>query len=213
MGKGLRYAIAAWVGLALLLACSGTPSGEESTPLDTASDPLQTPAEEAAPFEVTAGGETFRLTPLATYAARGIVLDRSNYSSGWNGRLSPCDVALAWGALLENDLYKELDWSQSGRWYWWQYDGSASPKVQDEKFVARYSSNTHIIPATPNLARAAKSLSAGDTAELCGHLVRVDSTGGEGNRWVSSTSRQDMGDGSCEVLYLTKLRIGDRVYE
>jgi hypothetical protein len=80
--------------------------------------------------------------------------------------------------------------------------------------VARYSSNTHVIPATPNLARAAKSLHAGDVAELTGKLVFIKGKKGDYNCWWnSSLSRSDTGDGSCEVLYLERLKTGDHYYE
>ena len=31
--------------------------------------------------------------------------------------------------------------------------------------------------------------------------------------WNTSLSRTDSGDGSCELIYLTKARIGNRIYE
>lgn len=198
----------------VLGGCSATPSGYDEAPIDTAAEPEQGSAEGLEPIALEGGGFAFTLKPLATYTARGVVLGRENYGSGWNARLSPCDVALAWGALLEEDLYRSLDWSQSGRWYWWSYSGDAPAKVQDEAFVARYSANTHILPADDNLARAAKSLGAGDVVELSGLLVRVDGRrGDETVWWASSTSRRDRGDGSCEVLYLTRLKVDGKVYE
>lgn len=215
MRKGRVLGIALLVGNLLFLGgCAATPSGEDSSPIETRADPEQGPPEGLDPIRLEKGGYEFTLTPLATYTARGVVLGRENYSSGWNALLAPCDVALAWGALLENDLYRELSWSQSNRWYWWEYGGSAPAQVQDERFVARYSSNTHILPADENLARAAQSLDSGDVVEMTGYLVKVRGSKGDFScRWVSSTSRQDTGDGSCEVLYLTRMRVDGKVYE
>jgi len=207
-------AVALAGGLLLLSGCSAEPTALDDTPIDTGADPEQGPPTGLAPFRLDRGGYEFTLTPLATYTARGVVVGRENYYSGWNALLAPCDVALAWGALLEDDLYRELSWSQSGRWYWWEWGGSASAKVQDERFVARYSANTHIIPADDNLARAAKGLGAGDVVELSGYLVKVDGRKGDFTCWwTSSTRREDTGDGSCEVLYLTRLRVDGKVYE
>lgn len=207
-----------WAGgvlaLVLFLGCSATPTGVDDAPIDTASDPDQTPTEGLEAIALEHGGFSFTLKPLASYTARGVVLGCETYSSGWNALLSPCDVALAWGALLEGDRYRALDWSQSSRWYWWTWSGDAPLEVQDEAFVARYSANTHILPASRNLARAAKGLGAGDVVELSGLLVRVDGRrGDETVWWVSSTSRQDKGDGSCEVLYLTRLKVDGKIYE
>jgi hypothetical protein len=203
------------LGFALLLAaCSAKPSGFDDTAIDTSADPEQGPPDGLMPFRLDRGGYEFTLTPLATYTARGVVLGEEGYSSGWNSLLAPCDVALAWGSLLEGDLYREISWSQSGRWYWWEWEDGASEKVKDERFVARWSANTHIIPADDNLRRAAKGLRSGTPVELSGYLVKVDVKKGDFTCWwTSSTSRQDTGDGSCEVLYLMRLKADGKIYE
>ena len=80
--------------------------------------------------------------------------------------------------------------------------------------VVRSSSNTHIVPANGVVARAARRLAPGDVAELAGELVRIEGrNGGETVTWRSSLSREDTGDGSCELLYLRRLRVAGKVYE
>ena len=191
--------------------CRATPSGYDPDPIDTSQDPVQEALEDAPPMEVSRGGYDFVLTPKASYIIRGKVLGRENYHGGWNALLSPCDVAMAWGELLKGDLYKKLDWSQSGRWCFWQYGPGFT---QSDSFVSRYSSNNHIIPATKNVERAAKSLHAGYDAELTGKLVFIKGKKGDFNCWWnSSLSRSDTGNGSCEVLYLERLKTKDYYYE
>ncbi|MDI6740538.1 MAG: hypothetical protein QME74_09270, partial [Candidatus Edwardsbacteria bacterium] len=149
-------------------------------------------------------GYVFHITPKTDYVLSGIVVGRENYSSGWNAVISPCDLAIAWGKLTEGGLHKELNWSQSGRWYFWQYDENFP---RDNAFISRYSSNNHIIPATENVANAARALGAGDTVELSGQLVDVDGRKGEETVWWrTSTSRDDSGDESCEVFYVRKIK-------
>ncbi len=192
-------------------ACGATPSGYDPDPIDTSGDPVQETLENAVPIPVSRGGYDFVLEPKASYVIRGKVLSRENYSYSWNALISPCDVAMAWGELLKDGLYNKLDWSQSNRWYWWQY-GQGFTK--SDRFVARYSSNTHVIPATRNLEKAAKSLHMGDDAELTGKLVYVKvSHEGESFWWNSSLSREDTGNGSCEVLYLERLKTDGHYYE
>lgn len=197
--------------LGLLLACGPSPTSRDATPIALEGDPTQEEVEDDTPMVISRGGWEFTLTPLASYRLSGVVLSRENYRSGWNALLSPCDLAMAWGPVAQDALWERLSWSQTGRWYYWECD---SDFPYDNSFVARYSCNAHIIPANPNLARAARSLSEGDTAELSGELVKV--SGEKGGRtvwWTSSLSRKDMGDGSCEVLYLRRLRTGGEVYE
>ncbi len=194
----------------LLLACGPAPAGRDASPIDTASDPAQEETGQA-PFDLRRGGVDYHLTPKAHYALRGIVLGRSSYRFDGKHALAPCDVAMCWGALVEGRQYAQLHWSQSARWYWWRYDDSFG---HDNDWVSRWSSNTHIIPANRNLQRAAKGLAMGTPAELEGELVSVEwNEGGYRRWWNTSLGRTDQGDGSCEILYLTKVRQGGKVYE
>ena len=199
---------------ALLLgavACGPTPTGEDRAPIDVSQPPEQTPIESPDPIRVSDGGWEFTITPLAAYVLRGVVLSRENYGWGWNARLSPCDVAMAWGDLAADDAWRKLEWSQDGRWYFWRWSGT--PPVPAAT-VVRSTSNTHVVPADESLKRAARSLREGDVAELVGELVRIEGRhGAERVTWRSSLSRADTGDGSCELLYLRKLRVDGKVYE
>jgi len=195
-------------------ACAPSPSGDDPSAIDVGLAPEQiaiAAADATDPRRISDGGWEFVVTPLAHYVVRGVVVARENYSWGWNGRLAPCDVAMVWGALAEDDAWRRLDWSQDGRWYFWHWSGEQPFPTAT---VIRNSSNTHIVPASSNLKRAARSLGRGDIAELSGELVRIEGRrGAERVTWRSSLSREDVGDGSCELLYLRRLRVNGKVYE
>jgi hypothetical protein len=160
---------------------------------------------------VAKDGYDIAITQKAAYTVRGVVVGRENYHSGWNSLISPADVALCWGKLAENGTYRRLKWSQGNRWYFWRVGEEFG---YNNDFVAQHSSNNHMIPATPNLAKAVKSLKAGDVVEITGHLVDVTATKNSQNYWWnSSTSTADRGDGSCEVIYLTRLKTHGKVYQ
>jgi hypothetical protein len=187
------------------------PSRSVQGAIDITSDPAQETPREAAVLNVTKDGYSFTVTPRADYALGGIVVGREDYSGGWNSLLSPCDLAIAWGKLVQTGLHRRLSWSQGGRWYYWTYGGDFP---FDNTFIARYSSNSHIIPATDNVRGAALSLAAGDTVELFGQLVDVDGRAGEQTVWWrTSTSRDDCGDGSCEVFYVRRIKCRGAVFE
>jgi hypothetical protein len=199
------------VFVAGLSGCGAVPSGSDGTPIDITANPDQKEINDLPPIRFTKDGYDWVITPKAEYSLKGVVLKRTTYRTGWNSILSPCDVAMAWGELAQGDLYKQLKWSQSNRWYFWKY-GADFPK--DNPFIIRYSSNTHIVPANPNLERAARSLKSGEPAELRGYLMRVDGKKGDETRWWdSSLSRTDEGDGSCELLYLKRLKADGKVYD
>ena len=197
--------------LLLSLACRAKATGEDSAPIDPAGDPVQSDLSDPVATAFRKAGFDWTLTPKAAYDIQGVVLGVERYRYGWTADLSPCDVAMAWGPLAQDGLYRRLHWSQDNRWYWWEYDATWD---RTDAWVARHSSNNHVIPATENLGRAARSLRKGELAELRGELVFVEGQKGEQHvSWHSSLTREDEGDGSCELIYLRWLKVRGLVYE
>jgi hypothetical protein len=62
----------------------------------------------------------------------------------------------------------------------------------------------HVIPANDDVARALSRVREGDRLRMDGWLVEVDAP--DGWTWRSSTTREDSGDGACEVVYACSLR-------
>jgi hypothetical protein len=58
----------------------------------------------------------------------------------------------------------------------------------------------HMIPADEPTAEVLKSVRAGDHVRVDGWLVQADAT--DGWHWRSSTTRDDVGAGACEVVYV-----------
>ena len=176
-----------------------------------AEDPVQAPAADLQPLRLTLDGTEYVLTPRARYVLRGVVVGCERYRVGWQAALAPYDVAMVWGPLARDGLFRRVSWWQENRWYFWRYRGDFG---HDNEFVYRHSANTHLIPASERVAQAIRALEFGASAELAGILVDV---GGQrdGSRywWNTSLSRGDTGDGSCEVLYLARVKVGREVWE
>jgi hypothetical protein len=196
--------------LALILSCGPSPSGSDNAPINFLEAPSME-KQEPGLVRIAKDGYDIAITKKAAYTVRGIVTGRENYYSGWNSLISPADVALCWGKLAENGTYKRLKWSQGNRWYFW-FAGDDFGYNND--FIAQHSSNNHIIPATPNLAKAVKGLKEGNVVEMTGHLVDVAAVKkSENYRWNSSVSTTDRGDGSCEIIYLTRLKVYGKIFQ
>jgi hypothetical protein len=148
---------------------------------------------------------------LAEYKLSGRVVSKETYSSNWDGKISPVDLAIVWGKLVEPDWDKYITYSLRNRWYFYQYK-PGSPF--DNSFVISHSANNHIIPANENILEAVKTIGKGDRVVLGGFLVNIKGTY-EGRPVTRNTSmtRKDTGDGSCEIVYVTKIRVNTDVYE
>ncbi|MAT52811.1 MAG: hypothetical protein CMK32_16665 [Porticoccaceae bacterium] len=143
----------------------------------------------------------YRVTPLANFALTARVLSRRDYRFDREADLSPTDLALGWGPMSDSAVLNEFSISQRNRWYFWRADNMVIPRRE----VEQHSANMHMIPANSAVERQLKAIREGDIVTVQGHLVKVE--GGDGWRWVSSLSRGDTGDGSCELVWVTSLSV------
>ncbi len=196
----------------LFATCSPPPeqSDTASQTIDSSLDPIQTKVDEDS-FDVNRGDYKFKIKPLAEYEIHAQVKSKRTYGSDWTSLLSPIDLALAWGGLVAPNADEHISYSQSNRWYYYKYDG-ASPF--QKPYIRSHSANHHILPASENVERAVYSLGVKEKVRLQGFLVKVNGTDSSGKAvwWKSSLSRNDEGDGSCEVFWVKEVQIGDKVY-
>ncbi len=146
----------------------------------------------------------YAITELAPYTETLRVLSTESYSFDREADLSPLDIAAGWGPMADPAIYKQFHVSQSGRWYYWQTDRFPIPRRE----VETHSSNIHIVPATPEIARALKKVRPDDLIEVDGSLIEIKAA--DGWRWKSSLSREDTGQGACELLLLKKISVQSR---
>ena len=144
----------------------------------------------------------YTITNLAPYSGEFRVLSKENYSLGREAELSPVDFALGWGAMAEPSVYQQLSIRQSGRWYHWRYENNPPIPVNE---ISTHSANTHLIPATADIAQKLKSIDKDDLISLKGQLVEVIAT--DGWTWRSSLSRDDTGAGACELMLVEEVRV------
>jgi hypothetical protein len=163
-------------------------------------DPLQAAPDPAAPW--TFKNHTF--TPLARFEIRARVLAAERYRFDRAAELSPVDFALGWGPMSDSRVLDAFHIQQRDRWYFW----SSSHMPLSGEAVITHSANMHMIPATAAVERRLLAVREGQVVTLRGQLVRVD--GRDGWHWVSSLSRADTGDGSCEVIWVESARAADR---
>lgn len=143
----------------------------------------------------------FTLTPLTDYIVEARVLSREDYSFGTEAELSPTDLALGWGPMSSEAVLSKIKISQSNRFYYWQVEEFPIPRRE----IEIHSANTHIIPANDMIKRQLETVRKGQIVKLKGQLVEAKRA--DGWHWRSSLSREDTGNGACEVMYVTELHI------
>ena len=143
----------------------------------------------------------YRLTPLAGFDISARVLAKEDYYLGRESDLSPTDLAMGWSIMSDSQILKEIEISQSGRWYRWRTNQLPAP----QRDIERSSANMHIIPAEDGVAKQLERVRQGDLVRVEGYLVRVDAA--DGWHWVSSLTREDVGHGACELIYAQRLTI------
>ncbi len=144
----------------------------------------------------------FMITALADYDIRARVLSREEYGSGKESDISPVDFALGWGRMSDSFVLEKLDISQGHRWYKWKPKG-LMPIPRKE--IEESSANVHILPANDAVWDTIDDVYEGSVVHMTGYLVKVTSDGGW--HWVSSTRRNDTGDGACEVFWVESLTV------
>lgn len=143
----------------------------------------------------------FTVTPLAAFSLEARVLSREDYSFGPEAAISPTDLALGWQRMADPTVYEPLGITQSGRWYRYRWGGQGPPIPLPE--IVRSSANMHIVPADANVERALDQVREGRMVRLHGWLIEARRD--DGWAWRSSLTREDSGDGACELVYVCAL--------
>ena len=160
-------------------------------------DPIQNDIPDKDILYTTKDGDVVGITLMASYEANCCVKGTKNYYSDGASVVSPKDFILAWGMLNKKDVDKQIRYSQSNRWYFYRYSNDT---LVSGDYISKHSANTHIIPADEEILKKIKKIKKNDYIHIEGYLALVHFNNGE---WKSSLTRNDTGNGSCEILYVT----------
>lgn len=146
------------------------------------------------------------LLPKAEYTLKGVVKSKKKYSD-YSSQISEYDLIFAWGDLNKAEIDEFIKYSQSGRWYYYRYE-SGTPVSGD--YIAKHSANVHIIHKDKEILDQIKRIDPGDFVVLKGYLVDVNFNKNDNDPlWRTSTTRDDTGNGACEILYVEEVKIVD----
>jgi len=163
-----------------------------------ASDPQQQDYDPAPEF----ADRGYRFTQRARYDITARVLRREIYRVDGGAALAPVDLAVGWGPLSDSRVVDQLEFSQMGRFFYWQPRNPATFPLDPATLIA-HGAQMHLIPATKDIDRRIRRLRPGQIATIGGFLVDVSGPGGF--TWHTSLTRTDTGDGACEIVWVETL--------
>lgn len=192
----LKLPVVLLLVIALLVGWSHSSTPQPAPGILVYGEPLQTETAQGS-WE----SDDYTFTPLASYEITARILSKKLYTSDRSAELSPVDLALGWQDMSDTNILQSLEIEQKDRWYYVSWRNAPI----DVNTVKLHSANTHILPATPEVAEAINNLQTHDVVRLRGSLVQV--TAKDGFLWRSSLTRTDTGDGSCEVFWVTDVEV------
>lgn len=138
----------------------------------------------------------YTISALASYQMSARILGKKSYKASETGEIAPFDLALGWAEMSDSGVLEKLKITQSNRWFYvyWR-----DPPISPDQ-IMRSSANTHILPANANIAQKLHALEKDQVVSLKGYLVEVSRP--DGFYWRSSLTREDTGNGSCEIFWV-----------
>ena len=160
-------------------------------------EPVQVDLDPSPRFD--AKGYTF--IKRAKYDITARLLRKEIYHIDGGAGLAPVDLGVGWGPLSDSAMIDQLEFSQMGRFFYWQ------PRTADFPLptatLISHMAQMHMIPATKDIESRLKKLRPGQIVTASGYLVDIRSP--TGFTWNTSLSRTDTGDGACELFWVEAL--------
>lgn len=139
-------------------------------------------------------------TPLASFSLRARVLGKNKYTWDSGASIAPYDLALGWQKMSDSRALAHVHISQDNRRYTFFMSDNSYIGAQE---ASLQSANMHMIPGSQEVLNTLDKIRKGNIIVLSGYLVRISG----GYNWSSSLTRADSGDGACELVWVTSLRI------
>jgi hypothetical protein len=189
------------LALALIAIATGVIGWLAGRPIEHAPGVLA--SDDPQQHEITAlrwrHGE-FDLEARAQFEIEARVLSAESYRFDGGAALAPLDLALGWGAMSDSAVLAHFRTTQGARFFTLYPDESA-PELYE---ALRHSTNVHVIPADARIERLLRKTKIGALVHLEGMLV--DASRADGFTWHTSLTREDTGDGACELFFVKEYR-------
>jgi hypothetical protein len=141
------------------------------------------------------------VTTLATFRVRAQVLLTDRYWYGMEASVSPVDLTLGWRLMSNQEILDGLHLYRMRRAFAWTGRNRSLPASPEA--ISAHSANMHMVPSTPDIEERLRALRRGELIDLRGYLVEIRFN--NGGVWRSSLTREDIGNGACELVWVDEL--------
>ena len=145
----------------------------------------------------------YGIEPLARFSIEARVLRAERYWFDRGADLAPVDLALGWGAMSDTAVLEKLKITQGTRFYHWAPVEGTLPIPR--WVIETHSANMHMVPADESVARVLKDARRGSIVKISGYLIEASAP--DGFRWRSSLTRDDTGNGACELIWVERVEL------
>lgn len=211
------------------------PYKNDNKPISVLEDPVQVNYTEEQRKEKTfvykslLNGNKITLIPVADYKISGLVVATNRFfliKTEFFDSAALYDIGISWGRLGDKKFYKKYfecfsrkNEVTGARMLWTHYKTLDMPVTLD--YATSHWSHTHVVPANNNIMGAMLRVHEWDKIEMEGMLVDMEYENPKKRRkYFSHTSMSrtdsdpgDRGNGSCEVMYVTKVKLRNKVYK
>lgn len=222
-----------WIGYWLNFGIA-IPSAFTNKPINVMADPIQTDyspdvqKQKTFTYKSLINNNKMEMIPQAHYELSGRVVAYNHdflFISKFFDSAALYDLGASWGKLSDTELFKKyitvyshkVEFTGSRRLSWqWKHNTPLTGS-----YISSHISHTHIIPANNNIMSAMLKLKLYDKVKVEGELVDMKyytQNSPHPINYYTSLSREDTdatsrGSGACETLYVTKVQIGNFIYQ
>lgn len=172
--------------------------------------------------------KTFYILPLAEYSITGRIKAKNRIFLVQTlfDDVALLDYGLTWGDMAKDKYFKKIRAHSmeiiGARQLSFGIDRKYYNEMKDMyPYMIKHVSHTHVIPANRNIRKALNASRYGQIVKIEGYLVDVYDS--NYRRFaMSSLSLEDSNDssrgngkggGACEVMYVNKIQIGNKIFE
>lgn len=173
--------------------------------------------------------DTYYILPLAQYSLTGRLNAKNKFffNQSLFDKVALVDFGIIWGDMAKDEYFPKI-YSYSREQlsgarellisFKREYYDELRPKL---RYLLTHGSHTHVIPANKKVMKALNAVELGQTFKIEGYLVDVYDFS-KRRFAMSSLSLSDFnetsrghgkGGGACEVMYVTKVQIGSKIFE